>query len=179
MPRSTIEAVGSNARCGSAVLISKERSTTSVALADEDVDELRVVVAPHAPAAVARAAEARRTPFAAQRERKRCIGSLPGGGVRIRRAYFPALRSGRRLACSAGGAGGRPSTWSQHATVRPWATRVIAGSSAEQRSNAYGQRGWKRQPDGGRAGSGTSPGRASGRKPLPSGCGTAPISASV
>ena len=47
------------------------------------------------------------------------------------------------------------------------------GSSTGQRSNAYGQRGWKRQPLGGCAGSGTSPGRLSGRTPAPSARGTA------
>ena len=38
---------------------------------------------------------------------------------------------------------------------------------------------WKRQPGGGRDGSGTSPGSASGSVPAPSARGTAPISASV
>ena len=57
--------------------------------------------------------------------------------------------------------------------------RSAAGTSAEQRSNTYGQRGWKRQPLGGRAGSGTSPGSASGRKPAPSAWGIAAMSASV
>src|SRR5438552_16917765 len=119
MPRSTIAAVGSKVRCGSAVLISNERSTTSVALADDEWDEPRVVVAPQAPAAVASAAAASRTPFTAQRDRKRCIGSLQEKSGRIRRAYFSSVWIDRRRACSAGGAGGRPSTWSQHATVRP------------------------------------------------------------
>src|SRR5436305_5540720 len=114
MPRSTIAAVGSKARCGSAVLISNERSTTSVALAFAEWYAPRVVVAPDAPAAVASAAAASRTPFAAQRDRKRCIGSLQEKTGRIGRAYFSSLRIDRRLACSAGGAGGRPSTWSQH-----------------------------------------------------------------
>ena len=88
MPRSTIAAVGSKARCGSAVLISNERSTTNVALAFDEWAAPRVVVAPHAPAAVASAAAASRTPFAAQRDRKRCIGSLQEKTSRIRRAYF-------------------------------------------------------------------------------------------
>ena len=56
---------------------------------------------------------------------------------------------------------------------------MSAGSSTGQGSNAYGQRGWKRHPDGGSAGFGTSPGRLSGRTPRPSGRGTAPISASL
>src|SRR5437660_12326732 len=66
MPRSTIEAVGSKARCGSAVLISNERSTTSVALGADDP-----VVAPDATAAVARTAKAASAALVPGRVRKR------------------------------------------------------------------------------------------------------------
>src|SRR5207247_2354090 len=75
MPRSTIEAVGSNARCGSAVLISNERSTTSVALGAEDP-----VVAPDATAAVARTARAASAALVPGRVRKRFMGGLRGKG---------------------------------------------------------------------------------------------------
>ena len=39
------------------------------------------------------------------------------------------------------------------------ATAVMVGSISLQRSITNGQRGWKRQPDGGLIGEGTSPGR--------------------
>src|SRR5207237_3720367 len=80
---------------------------------------------------------------------------------------------------AAGELGAAAAGWSQQAAERPSARATSGGSSSGQRSKAYGQRGWKRQPLGGRPGSGTSPGNASGRKPLPSGCGTAPIRASL
>ena len=52
----------------------------------------------------------------------------------------------------------------KHAASRSAPTsNSSGGTSAGQRSNAYGQRGWKRQPLGGRAGSGTSPGQRLGQ----------------
>src|SRR6266542_6464087 len=75
MPRSTIAAVGSNARCGSAVLISKERSTTSVALG---ADGARI--APDAPAAVVRTTTAAKAPLRARRVRKRFMAASGGRG---------------------------------------------------------------------------------------------------
>src|SRR5439155_2138636 len=78
MPRSTIAAVGSKARCGSAVLISNERSTTSVALgADEPV------VAPDATAAVARMARAARAARVPGRVRKRFMLASGEKGRRL------------------------------------------------------------------------------------------------
>src|SRR5439155_713983 len=103
----------------------------------------------------------------------------PGKRVEGLRAYSGRPGSGSRRARTAGRAGAPPPACSQQATVRSAATVSVSGSSVEQRSNAYGQRGWNRQAAGGRAGSGTSPGRASGRSPRPSGFGTAPIRASV
>src|SRR5215210_3769559 len=77
MPRSTIAAVGSKARCGSAVLISKERSTTSVAVGADDA-----VMAPDAPTAVTTTATIARAALAPQRVvRKRFMGP-PGKGSR-------------------------------------------------------------------------------------------------
>ena len=49
-----------------------------------------------------------------------------------------------------------PKRW--QATRRP-STSASFGSSRAQRAMACGQRGWKRQPDGGFSGLGTSPGR--------------------
>jgi 3-oxoacid CoA-transferase subunit B len=66
----------------------------------------------------------------------------------------------------------------RQAARRP-ATSARAGSIVRHRSSAIGQRGWKRQPDGGSAGSGTSPGRSCGRRPAPSGLGIAATRASV
>jgi hypothetical protein len=43
-----------------------------------------------------------------------------------------------------------------HATNRP-STGAKVGASSAQRGMACGQRGWKRQPDGGLSGLGTSP----------------------
>ena len=59
MPRSTIDAVGSKARCGSAVLISKERSTTSVAVGADGA-----VMAPDAATAATTSATAARAALA-------------------------------------------------------------------------------------------------------------------
>ena len=67
----------------------------------------------------------------------------------------------------ASGRGGTPVACSQHAAARVLVSAIKGGSSAGQRSNAYGQRGWKRQPEGGRAGFGTSP-EGSGSSPAPS-----------
>src|SRR3954469_14196448 len=72
MPRSTIDAVGSNARCGSAVLISKERSTTRVAVGADDA-----VMAPDA-ATAATSATAARAALAPQRVRKRFMAASEG-----------------------------------------------------------------------------------------------------
>src|SRR5262249_5169465 len=98
--------------------------------------------------------------------------------VRCLRRYWTSAPA-TSLARSAGGAAAEPSGCSQHAADRSPARPTSGGSSTLQRENAYGQRGWKRQPRGGCAGSGTSPGRAFGRKPRPSGCGIALISDSL
>ena len=71
---------------------------------------------------------------------------------------------------------GRSSGWSQQAALRPRGERderrlVRRGSGRTRRRNGDGSG----SPRGGRAGSGTSPGRLSGRKPRPSGRGTAAI----
>src|SRR4051812_19259481 len=173
MPRSTSDAVGSNARCGSAVLISNERSTTSVAVGADDA-----VMAPDAATAATTSATAARAALAPQRVRKRFMAASGESGSGLR-AYSFTCKSGSGFGRSAGRAGGPPPACSQQATVLSPSISSVTGSSVEQRSNAYGHRGWKRQAAGGGAGSGTSPGSASGRKPLPSGWGTAPISASV
>src|SRR5262249_55400572 len=82
----------------------------------------------------------------------------------------------------AGRVGGRtgsvPSCWSQQAAARP-PSSWSRGGGWSQRSKRWGQRGRKRQPVGGRDGSGTSPGRSLGSLPEPSGGGTAPIRASL
>jgi hypothetical protein len=75
MPRSTIDAVGSKARCGSAVLISKERSTTSVAVGADDA-----VMAPDAATAATTSATAARAALAAQRVRRRFMAASGGRG---------------------------------------------------------------------------------------------------
>jgi hypothetical protein len=74
---------------------------------------------------------------------------------------------------------GTASRGSQHATARAVNAASSTGSSSGHRAKRWGQRGWNRQPVGGRAGSGTSPGSASGIVPAPSERGTAAISASV
>src|SRR6266508_2219647 len=74
MPRSTMDAVGSKARCGSAVLISNERSTTSVAVGADGP-----LLAPVATATVARTAKAATAALVALLARKRFIDGLPGG----------------------------------------------------------------------------------------------------
>src|SRR5512133_2428028 len=74
MPRSTMDAVGSKARCGSAVLISNERSTTSVAVGADGP-----LLAPVATATVARTAKAASAALVALLARKRFMDSLPGG----------------------------------------------------------------------------------------------------
>ena len=84
-----------------------------------------------------------------------------------------------RAALTAGAAGARRAAAASRRPTGPARARRAAAPPSSQRSNAYGQRGWKRQPGGGRDGSGTSPGSASGSVPAPSACGTAPISASV
>lgn len=67
-----------------------------------------------------------------------------------------------------------------HATICPGATCRGAGSSVRQRSNATGQRVWKRQPDGGARGLGTSPLSTVRCRAAPgSGTGTADSSARV
>src|SRR6185295_3613730 len=157
-----------------AVLISKERSTTSVTVGADGA-----VMAPDAATAATTSATAARAALAPQRVRKRFMAASGGKGVSGPRAYSFTCKSGSGLGRSAGRAGGPPPACSQQATVLSPSTSSVTGSSAEHRSNAYGHRGWKRQAAGGWAGSGTSPGSASGRKPLPSGWGTAPISASV
>src|SRR6185369_7886617 len=53
----------------------------------------------------------------------------------------------------------RPPSASQHAAWWPAPTSNSGGSSTRQRSKAYGQRGWKRQPLGTCAASGVSPTR--------------------
>src|ERR687883_628848 len=68
MPRSTIAAVGSNARCGSAVLISNERSMTRGAVGADDA-----FVAPDATAAEATTARAPNAALAPERVRKRSM----------------------------------------------------------------------------------------------------------
>src|SRR5919108_1853538 len=73
MPRSTMDAVGSKARCGSAVLISNERSTTSVPVGADGP-----LVAPVAIATVARAPKAATAAVPAARARKRFMCFLPG-----------------------------------------------------------------------------------------------------
>src|SRR5438552_5601662 len=82
-------------------------------------------------------------------------------GARHARVSTGAVRS---VGASAG-----TGACNQHATSRSVATSTSGGASTRQRSNATGQRGWKRQPTGGRAGSGTSPVSASGNCPDPSG----------
>ncbi len=59
----------------------------------------------------------------------------------------------------------RPPSASQHAADWPPPTSNNGGSSVVQRSNASGQRGWKRQPVGIRAASGVSPTRIVRRGP--------------
>ena len=92
--------------------------------------------------------------------------------------YSTSPREAARLGAAAAAAA--PGGCSQQARRAAAGERQRAAAPRpRQRSNAYGQRGWKRQPLGGCAGSGTSPGSASGRTPAPSACGTAAISASV
>ena len=117
MPRSTIAAVGSNARCGSAVLISNERSTR----------------ASRWPSPGRR----NRVPPSRRRRRPRWRARLP---LRLHRSRLPEIRSSHdpplpsfedRPYCdvrsfwgqrAAGAAGVAPCSWSQHAAVRPSAT---------------------------------------------------------
>src|SRR5262245_41196972 len=105
--------------------------------------------------------------------------SLLLGSWGVVRPYSTTALVASWAARSRGWAGAAPSGCSQQAANRPPASGTSGGSSSLQRSNAYGHRGWKRQPVGGRPGSGTSPGSASGRNPWPSGWGTAPINASL
>src|SRR5581483_1017070 len=168
MPRSTIDAVGSNARCGSDVLIVNELSITSVEPA------AFWLVAAIAAAAHASAASAASGTLTRQRRAGRRLTwelLLLSAGFGFPPYSTPPVR--------ASWAGGRPASCSQHAAARSPASESSGGSSTGQRANAYGQRGWKRQPVGGCAGSGTSPGRASGSVPAPSARGTAAISASL
>src|SRR5581483_8152989 len=164
MARSTIDAVGSNARWGSDVLIVNELSTTRGEPA---------AACDGAPSAVVAAASARTTTVTTAHQRR--VGEL---GTAV-----PPLFSGdRRYETTPGReswAGPAPGVCSQQAALRSPASARSGGSSRGQRSNAYGQRGWNRQPLGGLAGSGTSPGRLSGRTPPPSGRGTAAIRASL
>src|SRR6185436_10055539 len=108
MPRSTIDAVGSNARCGSAVLISKERSTTSVAVGADDA-----VMAPDAATAATTRATAARAALAAQRVRKRFMTASGGKGGQRPQSLFLHMQKWKRLgpfgrACGRTAAGLQP-----------------------------------------------------------------------
>src|SRR3954451_16576984 len=170
MPGLTIDAVGSNARCGSEVLIVNELSTTKVEFAAPCEVAARAA-AVHASASNATSGTVSRHLRMGERLKIALLLLVLGGYITLLDVFGP-LRLGSGL-------GGRPADWSQQAAARPLARSRSGGSSTGQRSNAYGQRGWKRQPDGGLAGFGTSPGRLSGRTPAPSARGTAAIRASL
>src|SRR5579862_2844220 len=123
-----IEAVGSNARCGSDVLIVNELSTTSVAPA------VRCALAPNA-AVVHASATATATGMS------HLNGKLLFLGDRGLRHYSTFKALTRFAARKTGGSGAEPSGCSQQATVRPSASGASGGSSIAHGSNAYGQRG--------------------------------------
>ncbi len=146
---------------------------TSVAVG---ADELAV-----APVATAAVTSAARTTSAARGPGRERIRFMRPPGQRVEASELIPRSAGVVAAAPDRPVqlGGPPSACSQQAAARPEETVRSGGVSAVQRSNAYGQRGWNRHAVGGRAGSGTSPGSASGSTPLPSGRGTAAISASV
>ena len=177
MPRSTIEAVGSKARCGSAVLISNERSTTSVAG--------RRATCP----LVARVRDRDRR----EHDYRAATAALIGPRVRKRfmcvllrkgRSGFELIRRCAEAQAAAPFAQAEPAApsavCSQQAAVAAGgdlrARRLLASSSGRTRT-------------GSADGSGSPPAAAPGRAPrraapraacrVPSGRGTAPISASV
>ena len=82
----------------------------------------------------------------------RLLRSIPGGLSRL----FDSRRAPPGWEAAAAAV---PATAASRRRRRAAVSSSSGGSSTGQRSNAYGQRGWNRQPDGGRAGSGTSPGQ--------------------
>src|SRR4051794_31748185 len=127
MPRSTIEPVGSNARCGSDVLRVNELSTTNVEPA------ARCELAASAAAAQASAVSAtsgtiNRHLWKVERLTVGLLRSIPGG--------LPDYATLGEPTRPGSGRGGSPGVCSQHADERRGVSSSSGGSSTGQRSKA-------------------------------------------